>query len=611
VNNDDRLNELLAGYVAQSLTEADEQELIELLEKSEEAKAALGEHLVLDRLARQLAQPSVNVDAVMSALPSRARPSLSSRVMKSLAQDDQKRAAASSATSGERKSMRRARRHRMHMPSASRNVWLFLAATAAAAACVVLFVVPALQKPSSPVAIAHIVHGAPRAALIRQQTQVTPADGADVFAGDELRVPADATVTVAYPDSTRVTLGEAGVPTDGDAVRLAASVVFDTAKSGARLFHKAGLLAADVSKQPAGKPMVIRTPHAMATIVGTRFTLAVKTDMTRLDVTEGIVRLSRHDGSGSLDVAAVGAAMAYADGKLAMADRQPKTFTPVVRYFDKASPWNTPVPANAAIDLNSTAMVAKLSENIICNLYDYAVPIYEADANTPVRKVACTRHGNASPFVGMEVRVPDGARPNVGNGWMVVIDQHARRTWEFWHFTWSGQDVVSVWGGTMRLDGNAADGLYAGAAGGSLLAGTIRLGEIESGAIGHAIAFGTCYAKKGEFRYPSRYPDGVYTGPDAIPTGTRIQLDPALDVAAIPGITRAELAIARALQQHGGFCLGETKAPMGLFFELAPDAVDAQHPGSVYAAAGLRGIRDQLPHIPWKSLRVLSQSDGR
>jgi hypothetical protein len=57
-----------------------------------------------------------------------------------------------------------------------------------------------------------------------------------------------------------------------------------------------GTLRAEVSRQPVGRPMTLATPHAEATVLGTRLTLAVDRESCRLDVTEGSVRFTREPG---------------------------------------------------------------------------------------------------------------------------------------------------------------------------------------------------------------------------------------------------------------------------------------------------------------------------
>jgi ferric-dicitrate binding protein FerR (iron transport regulator) len=82
---------------------------------------------------------------------------------------------------------------------------------------------------------------------------------------------------------------------------------------GKRVHLLQGVLTAEVTKQPAGRPMIFKTPHGEATVLGTTLRLLVEDVSTRLEVTEGRVRLTRaFDGksvevpSGHFAVAAAG-----------------------------------------------------------------------------------------------------------------------------------------------------------------------------------------------------------------------------------------------------------------------------------------------------------------
>ena len=88
---------------------------------------------------------------------------------------------------------------------------------------------------------------------------------------------------------------------DGTRLDLAAGTVLD-AIDGKRLDLARGVLTADVVKQAS--PMVVRTSRGEATVLGTRFTLTATPDATRLEVSEGRVRLTRKEDAASVDVAA-------------------------------------------------------------------------------------------------------------------------------------------------------------------------------------------------------------------------------------------------------------------------------------------------------------------
>lgn len=111
--------------------------------------------------------------------------------------------------------------------------------------------------------------------------QLTPARvGERVFPGDVLRVGKAGAALLAWPgEQTDLELG-----TDTE-LRV------DGRLLGKKLALRAGRLAARVGPQPAGRPLVVRTPQAEVTVRGTRFSLAIVTNTTRLDVTQGAVAL--------------------------------------------------------------------------------------------------------------------------------------------------------------------------------------------------------------------------------------------------------------------------------------------------------------------------------
>jgi hypothetical protein len=69
-------------------------------------------------------------------------------------------------------------------------------------------------------------------------------------------------------------------------------------EKGKRFELRLGKIEASVARQRPFKPLLVRTPNAEARVLGTKFTLAAATNRTRLDVTEGRVRLtSASDGA--------------------------------------------------------------------------------------------------------------------------------------------------------------------------------------------------------------------------------------------------------------------------------------------------------------------------
>ncbi len=78
----------------------------------------------------------------------------------------------------------------------------------------------------------------------------------------------------------------------------------NTAKIGKRVTIDNGVLRVDAAHQPENAPLIIATPQAEITVIGTKFKLEVTAASTRLDVTEGKVRIARYTDSASADVSA-------------------------------------------------------------------------------------------------------------------------------------------------------------------------------------------------------------------------------------------------------------------------------------------------------------------
>jgi len=114
-------------------------------------------------------------------------------------------------------------------------------------------------------------------------------EGTDLLAGQGIRsVGEHSLVAFRFPDGTYLQLG-------GDTTVRDLSEA--DAKNGKAFTLSAGVLYADVPRQPAGRPLFIHTPHARAVVLGTQFALAVTAEATAVEVEEGRVRLVRDDGA--------------------------------------------------------------------------------------------------------------------------------------------------------------------------------------------------------------------------------------------------------------------------------------------------------------------------
>jgi ferric-dicitrate binding protein FerR (iron transport regulator) len=120
--------------------------------------------------------------------------------------------------------------------------------------------------------------------------------GLAIFSGHGIEtLGAKSSALVRFADGTRLELG-------GDAsIR---GLWERQEERGKGVFVARGTVTAEVSKQPAGASMVLTTPHAEADVLGTRLTLSVAVNITRLDVREGRVRFTRLPGGAAVEVLA-------------------------------------------------------------------------------------------------------------------------------------------------------------------------------------------------------------------------------------------------------------------------------------------------------------------
>jgi len=155
--------------------------------------------------------------------------------------------------------------------------------------------------------------------------------------GDTIRVDNSGSGTVTFADGTVLHLEP------GTELRFQ-PVATPPRHGGKQLRLVSGALSAEVAKQPAGEPLLIETPHALVTVVGTEFDLSVATNRTALEVTRGLVKMSGANATepvsvagGEFAVATPKAALRY--GRLAR--------NPYLWPFSSGSPWNTPLGSGA------------------------------------------------------------------------------------------------------------------------------------------------------------------------------------------------------------------------------------------------------------------------
>ncbi|MGY1621442.1 malectin domain-containing carbohydrate-binding protein [Geodermatophilus sp. SYSU D00965] len=275
------------------------------------------------------------------------------------------------------------------------------------------------------------------------------------------------------------------------------------------------------------------------------------------------------------------------------------------RPFATTSVWNTPIPANPAIDRNSAAMVRSVtaSNTATANLYAYGEPVFTAVAGTPTARVTCTEDWGTCDVAERTMRIPADAQPTSGSdGRMIIVDLVDRVVCDFWQArrTGAGQWTTS-WGTCADLAGTGS-GPNGGATGAGInaLTGVVRTFEMRNLHIPHTLSVATNNSCSGQFRAPAVKTDGESGRADCVPEGARLQLDPSIDVDAIPNMTPGERAVARALQTYGAINRDNCGSNLCVQFEAPFGEADP------YPAAGFSGDYYTMPHIPWNRLRVLA-----
>jgi hypothetical protein len=289
-------------------------------------------------------------------------------------------------------------------------------------------------------------------------------------------------------------------------------------------------------------------------------------------------------------------------------------------YFDTADWLWSPIPEDPDLDPLSADIVSLLASTAGgairgANLYQYGVTLVGPsgiDESTPRHDIDFVNvpAWGPDPFGSDTVPIPAGTNvPPGSDGHLSFADPTTNKVYSLWQGD-NTDGWAASFGGLTDLHGDGIETSGSSTATGlSRYAAVIRGNEIAAGQIPHALFFATDMAHTTEFRYPAIKTDGDNSAGVAhpIPEGTRIQLDPTIDVESIPGITPGEIAVAKALQTYGAYCGDKGGSRMGFIFEYVDDGTD---PGQVYVDAGLAWDYFDMTHIPWSSLRVLANWDG-
>lgn len=296
--------------------------------------------------------------------------------------------------------------------------------------------------------------------------------------------------------------------------------------------------------------------------------------------------------------------------------------TPQAPEFAADSVWDEPLGPQALIDPQSPLIVQALDAVVEEELSrkvgpwlthsGFTTPIYTVPADQPTVRVLLENNNPALQQAFDAVPLPADAQPDSGtDGQLTVWQPSSDRLWEFWRMRQEAGQWRSPWGGAIEHVSQsrgyfsaqswpgARSNWGASATSLPLAGGLITLADLERGEIDHALAFGYPLTESGVFRFPAQRTDGKSSGPDALPEGTRLRIDPGVDLDALhlPALT---LMIARAAQRYG-IVLRDTSGVVDFF------AQDAAPTGTEPYAAWLEGKKpwQLLARFPWAYLEAL------
>lgn len=297
----------------------------------------------------------------------------------------------------------------------------------------------------------------------------------------------------------------------------------------------------------------------------------------------------------------------------------------VWRPFTDASPWNTPIAADAPMRSDSAALIDHLSTSsawpgLSVSIDPWSVPLYYVDSSVPLVPVHAGLSNEGAPHTFMWP-VPADAEPAPElDGHLLLVDRATGRSYDFYQASRAGGGGWEcTLCATSDLNGSGVRPPKGGptpwyeshgsrACGFPLAAGLVRVEEIRAGRIEHALVLGYPGIRQRWFTSPAStgHPANGIVSPDrGIPCGGRVQLDPSLDLGSL-GLSPAARVIARALQEYGAY-VGDFSGSINVYADGSPDARASWSSGDLLSTDDLSGIPlERMRVVEWGTLT----SDG-
>jgi hypothetical protein len=291
------------------------------------------------------------------------------------------------------------------------------------------------------------------------------------------------------------------------------------------------------------------------------------------------------------------------------------------RPFSADSPWNTPIPPSPALEANSAQLVQNFiastsyGPHLDVNIAGYSIPLYWADANTSTypMKAKIGGEGWSGYPATMAMPIPAGAQPDPqSDHHMLVISADRKLEYGCYNVSYSASAspnwqadlcaTADLTGTGVRVMAAQANPWYLAqgsrACGFPLVAGLIRVEEIQAGRIDHALVIAYPGIQAGHYMSPASTPSAIGNAPGGVgvPCGGRFQYDPSVDVTTL-GLSRAGQIIVRALQEYGAY-VGDFSGALSLYAENSPAAQS-------YWAGGVLGTYELEGKIDLAKFRII------
>jgi hypothetical protein len=296
---------------------------------------------------------------------------------------------------------------------------------------------------------------------------------------------------------------------------------------------------------------------------------------------------------------------------------------PQAGVFNPYSQWHLNVAGSPLADRSPemarglAAQVQKYYGSATINIDTYSTTFYTATSTTPRTDVAyndCHGLGFFPPELKdsfLSVPIPANAVPVGGtDAEMTIWDPRNDKLWEFWRLAKTSTGWSACYGG--RIDSVSRNPGYfprrTGATATSLpnAGGMIGIREAQAGVITHALSLQLVDTERaGVYSYPAQRSDGYNpdAAPDRIAEGTRLRLDPTIDVTTL-NLPPLAAMVARAAQRFG-FIVTDKGGAVAV---LAESGIPAQRATGVNPWTKLLNGQSRntiLKDFPWQHVQVL------